>query len=177
MRELTGRRVGTAGTRYAGCISFLLLALLVGCSGGGTEPYMNPVGTYSLALYDGHALPVVLRVIEDNPTTPGGESIECEDRLEAMAIALNAQGRFTSSSDRRLACNGGTPDDVTHLTESGSYQSEGSGITLSFDEEDGSVTVATGTVGTRSITITKRTTTGESGTVTDPARLDFERTD
>ena len=63
----------------------------------------------------------------------------------------------------------------THPAEPGSYQVAGTALTLTFDEVDGTVTVATGTLGVGLLTITKRVTTAFNGSSTDPTWLEFER--
>ena len=151
------------------------IMLLAACSDGGMEPTVSAEGSYTLTSYDSHTLPVVLRVMVENPTTPGSESVRCEDRLAAMALTLNPDGSFTTISERRLVCDNGDPDAVPHPSASGSYEAAGMEATLTFDDVDGFVTVATGMLNANGLTITKRVTTGPNGTVTDPARMEFGR--
>jgi hypothetical protein len=157
----------------AGCLAVMALAA---CSGDSTDPSVSAAGSYALTSYDAQPLPVVLRIIASTSVTPGGESFRCEDRLAAMKLALDSDGRFASTSERRLVCDNGDPDEVTHPTESGSYQVGGTAVTLTFDEVDGMVTVATGALDAGSLTITKRVTTAFNGSSTDPTRMEFERT-
>jgi hypothetical protein len=179
MRKSTGRRSGIAAACSVVCITVLLLAA---CAGDSTEPSSSAAGSYALTSYDSQALPVVLEVIVSNPTTPGGESVRCEDRLAWMSLILDADGRFANPSERRLVCDNGAPDEVTHPAESGSYdlgdENTNLGetqITLTFDQVDGVVTVARGTLSDVSLIITERVTTGESGVITDSTRLEFAR--
>lgn len=149
--------------------------LLAACSDGGTAPSVPVEGSYTLTSYDSHALPVVLRVIAGNPVTPGGESVRCEDRLAGMMLDLNGEGRFTTTSARLLVCDNGDPNAVTHPSETGSYRVSGTTVTLTFDEVEGSVTVATGKLDADGLTITKRVTTGPFGAATDPTPMEFGR--
>lgn len=165
-------RVSSAWKYLVACAAVVLLAA---CSDGGTGPSVPVEGSYTLTSYDSHALPAVLRVIAGNPVTPGGESVRCEDRLAGMMLDLNGDGRFTTTSERRLVCDNGDPDAVTHPSESGSYVATGAAVTLTFDEVDGSVTVATGTLDDDGLTITKRVTTGPFGSTTDPTPMEFGR--
>jgi hypothetical protein len=157
---------------WVACAAALLFAA---CSDGGTGPSVPVQGSYTLTSYDSHALPVVLRIIADNPITPGSEGARCEDRLAAMVLELGGNGRFTATSERRLVCDNGDPDAVTNPSESGSYETAGTAVTLTFDEVDGSVTVATGTRSPNALTITRRVTTNVYGTVTDPTPMKFGR--
>jgi hypothetical protein len=152
-----------------------MVLVLGACSGDATDPSVSAAGSYALMSYDAQPLPIVLRIIESIPITPGGETVRCEDRLAAMTLTLNSDGRFTSTSERRLVCDNGDPDEVTHPAEPGSYQVAGTALTLTFDEVDGTVTVATGTLGVGLLTITKRVTTAFNGSSTDPTWLEFER--
>lgn len=173
MSEARIRRRGSALKCCVACAAILLLAA---CSDGGTAPSVPAEGSYTLTSYDSHALPAVLRIIAGNPITPGGESFRCEDRLAAIALVLDGDGHFTATSERRLVCDNGDPDAVTHPSESGSYEAAGTAVTLTFDEVDGSVTVATGTLSADALTITKRVTTNSSGTgMTDPTPMEFGR--
>lgn len=165
-------RGSSASKCLVACAAILLLAA---CSDGGTGPSVPVEGSYTLTSYDSRALPVVLRVIADNPTTPGGESIRCEDRLTGMVLDLNGGGHFTSTSARQLVCDNGDPHAVTHESESGSYEVTGTAVTLTFDEVDSQVTVATGTLDAHGLTITKRVTAGPYGSVTDPTPMEFGR--
>jgi hypothetical protein len=169
--------MGRSGLTAICCVACAAILFLAACSDGGTAPSLRPDGSYALTSYDSLTLPVVLRVIVENPTTPGaGESVRCEDRLVWMTLTLDASGRFTNTSERRIVCDNGDPDEVTHPAASGSYEQGDGTITLTFDEEDGSTTVATGALSDVAIVITKRVTTREvGGTVTDPTRMEFAR--
>lgn len=170
---------GTKRRSFTGirCVASAAILLLAACSDGGTAASVGPEGSYALTSYDSETLPVVLRVIVENPTTPGSsESVRCEDRLVWMTLTLDASGRFTNTSERRLVCDNGDPDEVTHPAASGSYEQGDGTITLTFDEVDGSTTVATGTLSDVAIVITKRVTTGEvGGVLTDETRMEFAR--
>lgn len=159
---------------WVACAAVLLFAA---CSDGGTGPSVPAEGSYTLTSYDSHALPAVLRIISSTPAVPGaGEDVRCEDRLAAMGLELDGDGHFTATSERRLVCDNGDPDAVTHPSESGSYEAAGTSVTLTFDEVDGSVTVATGTLSANGLTITKRViTTGFGTPMTDPTPMEFGR--
>jgi hypothetical protein len=161
-----------AGKYWIGCAAILLAAA---CSDGSTDPQMNVEGSYELLSYGGEGLPVVLQVIVDNPTTPGGEGVSCEDRLAAMTLVLNPQNHYTSTSEHRLVCDNGDPDQVSHTEESGSYVTQGSALALTSDGASGSVVVSKGEFNASSLTITQRVTTTELGASTDDTRLEFDR--
>jgi hypothetical protein len=165
-------RLFVAGRCWIGCAAILLTAA---CSDSSTDPPMSVEGSYELLSYGGEGLPVVLRVIVDNPTTPGGEGASCEDRLAAMTLVLNSQSRYTSTSERRLVCDNGDPDQVSHPEESGTYETQGSALALTSDGASGSVVVSKGEFDASFLTITQRVTTTELGASTDDTRLKFDR--
>lgn len=170
------KRFGRGGSTSRYFMAFATVVVLAACSDGGTGPSAPVAKSYTLTSYDSHALPVVLRVIAGTPAVPGGgEDFRCEDRLAAMALELDAGGHFTATSERRLVCDNGDPDDVTHPSESGSYEVTGTAITLTFDEVEGAVTVATGTIGDDALTITSRVTSNAFGSSTDPTAMEFRR--
>lgn len=164
------RSIGSTILRRACCA--LLLVASTACSSDALSPSVV-TGSYELKTYNDEALPVVLRRIVDNPTTPGGASSECEDRLYAMTLVLDEQGRFMRTSERRLVCADSSSHEATHPTEAGRYAMSGASVTLTFDPTGESTTIATGTRTADSLYITRQTTTSASGTVTDPSKLAF----
>src|SRR3954452_4828955 len=78
---------------------------------------------YGLVTYGGDSLPVVLRVLVAQPTTPGGPGgYSSEDRLTAMTLDFVAGGaHYTATTHGRLVCDDGRPDVASETDSSGTY--------------------------------------------------------
>jgi hypothetical protein len=152
----------------------LIVFALAACSAASLATSPSVVGRYDLSSYDGELPPVVLRVIASVPAGPGGTDGRCEDRLEAMRLVLEDGGHFTRTSQRRLVCDTGEPDEVTLDNETGTYSLQNTALTLDFDPKDG-VATAIGEVGRDSIAITKQTIETQLGTTIDEIRIEFLR--
>ena len=100
----------------------LLMASLLACSGGSTEPAAPElVGRFAVVELGGKALPIQVIV--------GGR---LHSEIIADTLSFGADGRFIETVVRRYPQ--GTPDQATS-TWPGSYTRAGSQVSLTFDAE------------------------------------------